>query len=980
MYVCSKLGYLNVKIIYYRVPKEENAGKDRDTTLEEELHEVQDNDKSCGPLVDLLLKEGEADIYVEHGEEDHSFFGVENPVNVVRRLNILVPVSYNDTEGDGLDAVRISESFGSGHRGESSEGMNRGVSERGEEQDRVPSDSDDEYGGEDNIDEEDDAAEEEDAIEDEDAAEGGSEDRNDGTDDEGSNADSIDEAEHMYHVALGADADHEIGDTVDVDRWVPVHELTDNKDEELQLYRRWFVQVTYHKPNKIWVIRKYPYKKHDCGAENKSRRLTNKVIASYSVDKFGSASQNMRPTQIQEAARNKFRMNGGWWQEKNAKEEINKHFQGNVLQEYVRLQDYLETLKVTNPGSSVYLETEEGSHIFKRLYICFHALKVGFKTGCRRIIWVDGCFLKRYVGGKLLTAVGRDANNQMYPLAWTVVRGLIRAVADLLPYAERRRCVRHIFAKWRKANRGEALQIHFWKCVKATTVQELEELVSDFDEISEQARKDFLEANPKLFCRAFQETWCKSHVVDNNMCEVFNCFIIEARFKAIVSMLEDICRLMMSRIGSKELTVSEERSRWRNQFGSRITHEIERNKEIAANYLVQPNRSGKYECIDGVNVFVVDKNKRECTCRSWELTGIPCAHATAAISHDWDNVEDYASRCRPSSHLRLTPKEADLRQKESGSFGKERVLRGGQKFQGKCSVNCAWNMDTTLSYVEGSSKHNNSKALVEKHIKMLIMGVLLIQSQRPEYENAPSYVLLSQQTTESSSRKRKARIEPEDTAPAAAQSPVRPTRVPVTRSGRFAEVEPHPQQADIVTPVHSSIQSPTCSSAQPVHTEGESWSNNAPPFDSSLPDDNLIDELAVPLEQHVMHPTRQNPQRPSNKGRVRSTTNRRFNFGEGRGVLFSKSGFMVENPGTRSQRIHRVPSSRGRPRMSLTDIMHVERMRAQNTSNVQDNPEEAPKLPVLARNGRRGRGNRGACGRGRGRPAQRGRRGGTTSN
>jgi len=41
--------------------------------------------------------------------------------------------------------------------------------------------------------------------------------------------------------------------------------------------------------------------------------------------------------------------------------------------------------------------------------------------GCRRVIGIDGCFLKGPLKGELLSAIGRDANNQIYPIAWAVV-------------------------------------------------------------------------------------------------------------------------------------------------------------------------------------------------------------------------------------------------------------------------------------------------------------------------------------------------------------------------------------------------------------------------------------------------------------------------------------------------------------------------------------------------------------------------------
>ncbi|KAK4390320.1 Membrane-associated progesterone-binding protein 4 [Sesamum angolense] len=58
---------------------------------------------------------------------------------------------------------------------------------------------------------------------------------------------------------------------------------------------------------------------------------------------------------------------------------------------------------------------------FSRLYVCFGALKVGFKYGYIPIIGVDGCHLKGPHGGILLTACGVDPNNSLFPIAYAVV-------------------------------------------------------------------------------------------------------------------------------------------------------------------------------------------------------------------------------------------------------------------------------------------------------------------------------------------------------------------------------------------------------------------------------------------------------------------------------------------------------------------------------------------------------------------------------
>ena len=60
--------------------------------------------------------------------------------------------------------------------------------------------------------------------------------------------------------------------------------------------------------------------------------------------------------------------------------------------------------------------------MFKGLYICLGSLTRGFLDGCRRLLSIDGCFLKGQWDGQVLAAVGRDANNHMYPIAWAVVQ------------------------------------------------------------------------------------------------------------------------------------------------------------------------------------------------------------------------------------------------------------------------------------------------------------------------------------------------------------------------------------------------------------------------------------------------------------------------------------------------------------------------------------------------------------------------------
>ncbi|XVF51015.1 hypothetical protein PTKIN_Ptkin04bG0149700 [Pterospermum kingtungense] len=110
---------------------------------------------------------------------------------------------------------------------------------------------------------------------------------------------------------------------------------------------------------------------------------------------------------------------------KRVKKRMTQKLFGNFREKFTMFKDYADELLDKNPGSTIILHvdrfTSDSPHMFKRIYVCFTALKKGWKKGCRPILGVDGCFLKSQWKGELLSAIGKDRNHQMYPMAWAVV-------------------------------------------------------------------------------------------------------------------------------------------------------------------------------------------------------------------------------------------------------------------------------------------------------------------------------------------------------------------------------------------------------------------------------------------------------------------------------------------------------------------------------------------------------------------------------
>ena len=128
---------------------------------------------------------------------------------------------------------------------------------------------------------------------------------------------------------------------------------------------------------------------------------------------------------MQTQIKSKYHINVSVGQCQRAKQRALFDYEGGLKEHYARLWEYRNAVLDTNPGTTCVLDDEEtssGKNYFRRFYVCFKGVRDGWFAGCRKVIGLDGCFLKHKCRGELLVAMGRDANNQMYPIAWAVVK------------------------------------------------------------------------------------------------------------------------------------------------------------------------------------------------------------------------------------------------------------------------------------------------------------------------------------------------------------------------------------------------------------------------------------------------------------------------------------------------------------------------------------------------------------------------------
>ena len=95
------------------------------------------------------------------------------------------------------------------------------------------------------------------------------------------------------------------------------------------------------------------------------------------------------------------------------------------MDQYHRFWNYVATVKKSNLDTHISLQIDrqgvEEKATFQRIFYGLGGLKNGFLEGYKPIIGLDGYFLKSPFGGYLLTVLGRDANENMFPISFAVV-------------------------------------------------------------------------------------------------------------------------------------------------------------------------------------------------------------------------------------------------------------------------------------------------------------------------------------------------------------------------------------------------------------------------------------------------------------------------------------------------------------------------------------------------------------------------------
>ncbi|KAL6189133.1 hypothetical protein ACLB2K_040523 [Fragaria x ananassa] len=248
-----------------------------------------------------------------------------------------------------------------------------------------------------------------------------------------------------------------------------------------------------------------------------------------------------------------------------------------------------------------------------------------------------------------LELLAKDLNIEHEGRGWIFIsdkqKGLIPALGQIVSRAEIRFCVRHLWTNFTKLFPGMVLKDQMWACAKSTTLPYFQKEMKTMKELELDAYKWLTakERPAKHWCRAYFNTVVDCDIMINNICESFNGWILEARGKSPVTMFEELRVKLMKRIANRKRKMEA----YHGNICPKIREIVEKIKLKAATDCTPTFNGGdiaEIENIEGTK-NVVNLARRTCTCRRWDLSGIPCKHAISAIYLKRENPDDYVSRC-----------------------------------------------------------------------------------------------------------------------------------------------------------------------------------------------------------------------------------------------------------------------------------------------------------------------------------------------
>ncbi|ONK80630.1 uncharacterized protein A4U43_C01F19970 [Asparagus officinalis] len=440
----------------------------------------------------------------------------------------------------------------------------------------------------------------------------------------------------------------------------------------------WRIHASESSQKQKFVIKKMN-NVHTCGGGNGKdgqRKATRQWLTDIIKEKL-QASLPCKPKEIVQELYEDYGVSLSYSQVWRGREDAQKELYSLLKETYSQLPWLCERILETNPGSVALLSASIDSKV-RRFYVSFHASLHGFEHGCRPLIFLDRIPLKGNTQCKLLTAAALDGDDAIFPLAFAAVedesydtwvwflsqlryavgasraitfisnrqKGLDVAVPQVFVDSHHSYCLRHLIEDFKlelkKGPWSQQLKDNmvddFIRAAQACTIEDFNASIESIRNISSEAAEWVAGSKPENWSDAIFRGSRYDHFSSNIVDSLTNWIPVKSE-----SSIMHIVEAIRNKLTEMMQTRKEVSSGWMSMLTPTMEQKLEKEISKSRKLYVLCSSETVFE-VRGNTIYVVNIGNWECTCRRWQLSGLPCSHAFAVFNRINRSVYDYCSK------------------------------------------------------------------------------------------------------------------------------------------------------------------------------------------------------------------------------------------------------------------------------------------------------------------------------------------------
>ncbi|XP_019255038.1 PREDICTED: uncharacterized protein LOC109233612 [Nicotiana attenuata] len=317
----------------------------------------------------------------------------------------------------------------------------------------------------------------------------------------------------------------------------------------------WCVHAFRIKDSTLFKIVKIE-KKHDCSVNTMKvdqRHATSKLISAYIIDNLRDPRFEVTPSFVMAEMQKLHVLDIGYHKAWRAIQHASALIRGTPEENYELLSSYLYMMTSKNPGTYTNKRIDDNNRFLYMFYA--YGSSIAGWNHCRPVIAIDATFLKSKFRGVLMISVSKDANNQIFPLAFGIaesennnsyewhfskLRNVIASRENLIFLSDRHQAIANGIAKnlKRRKVKSEVIKL-FQSAARVYRRKEFDLYMSDIAKVDKKTYDYLMEEPPERWARSCSPRR-RYDMLTTNIVESMNSVLLEARELPILRMMDFI--------------------------------------------------------------------------------------------------------------------------------------------------------------------------------------------------------------------------------------------------------------------------------------------------------------------------------------------------------------------------------------------------------------------------------------------------------